>query len=221
MAASTPPTCLLDRGLETLLLTTQSRREFLCSLWANSPLPKALQVPILDSYFRYYHQQCTTAVHDTLNQTITHQTMIQIARILLDSAAALSDIPQLLRSELNSEDTSSYDHYWVFFAVRALTMIDVGELRMAIRFGQTSRIWRDGSLKEFINLTFPTQTERSDGIKLEPLFTARNLELITSVRTNWTDDLADHLRLEKDKTSVRIFSHVSFFELHRHTCVRV
>lgn len=42
------------------------------------------------------------------------------------------------------------------------------------------------------------------------MFTARNLERVAGIRVIWTSNLADHLHLEDDDTSVRIFYHVSF-----------
>ncbi|KAE9365104.1 hypothetical protein N431DRAFT_496266 [Stipitochalara longipes BDJ] len=94
-------------------------------------------------------------------------------------------------------------------------MIDVGGLRQGIKLGQISRNWTHGSLKDFINSTFPSTKELSDNVKLERLFTARNIEWVADIQVIWTSNLADHLQLEDDDTKVRIFSHASFLELHR------
>lgn len=57
--------------------------------------------------------------------------------------------------------------------------------------------------------------ELSDHVKLERLFTARNIERLADIQVIWTSNLADHLQLEDDDTKVRLFSHTSFLELHR------
>jgi len=103
----------------------------------------------------------------------------------------------------------------MFLAVRVLTMIDVGGLRRSMKLGQVSRSWTHGSLKDFIDSTFPSTKELSDNVKLERLFTARNIEWIADIQVIWTSNLADHLQLEDDDTKVRIFSHATFLELHR------
>jgi hypothetical protein len=95
-------------------------------------------------------------------------------------------------------------------------MIDVGGLRDGIRLGQVSRDWTSGSLRDFIKSTFPCTSELSDHVKLERLFTARNIERVADIQVIWTSNLADHLQLEDDDTKVRLFSHASFLELHRH-----
>jgi hypothetical protein len=47
----------------------------------------------------------------------------------------------------------------------------------------------------------------SDHVKLERLFTARNIERVADIQVIWTSNLADHLQLEDDDTKVRLFSH--------------
>lgn len=94
-------------------------------------------------------------------------------------------------------------------------MIDVGALRHGLRLGQTPRMWVKGTLRDFVNSVFPPSTTLSDDLKLEKLFNARNLERVAGIQVVWTSNIADHLQLEDDDTSVRIFSHASFLELHR------
>lgn len=81
--------------------------------------------------------------------------------------------------------------------------------------GQVPRVWNNGSLRDFVKSTFPTIKELPDDLKLERMFTARNLERVAGIQVIWTSNLADHLQLEDDDTSVRIFSHVSFLEVQR------
>ncbi|KAH8790910.1 hypothetical protein F5882DRAFT_291442 [Hyaloscypha sp. PMI_1271] len=93
--------------------------------------------------------------------------------------------------------------------------MDVGGLRNGVKLGQVSRRWTSGLLRDFVQSTFPCSKELSDHVKLERLFTARNIERLADIQVIWTSNLADHLQLEDDDTKVRLFSHTSFLELHR------
>jgi hypothetical protein len=94
-------------------------------------------------------------------------------------------------------------------------MVDVGGLRNGVKLGQVSQRWTSGSLRDFVQSTFPCSKELSDHVKLERLFTARNIEPLADIQVIWTSNLADHLQLEDDDTKLRLFSHAAFLELHR------
>jgi hypothetical protein len=53
----------------------------------------------------------------------------------------------------------------------------------------------------------------SSEIKLERVSNARNLERVAGIQVIWSSNIADHLQLEDDDTSVRLFLHASFLEL--------
>lgn len=115
---------------------------------------------------------------------------------------------------LDPDESNEEDRAWTFLAARVLTMIDIGGLRSGVRLGQVSRVWASAELRDFIKSTFLVTKEKSN-MKLEKLFTARNLERVAGMQVIWTSNIADHLLLEDDDTSVRIFSHASFLELHK------
>lgn len=77
------------------------------------------------------------------------------------------------------------------------------------------------ALREFISSVFPQSPVLLDEVKLERLFNARNLERVAGIQVIWTSNIADHLQLEDDDTSVRLFSHASFLELHRYWYVSI
>jgi hypothetical protein len=158
-----------------------------------------------------------TALWDLCDEIKTHRQIIEIARRIADPEVNMERMQPLL-SQTRSSDQ---ERYWIFFAVRILTMIDVGELRKGLRLGQVPRTWDNGSLREFVKSTFPMDRELPDEIKLEKLFNARNLERVASIQVIWTNNLADHLQLQDDDQSVKLFSHVSFLELHRNWLVQL
>jgi hypothetical protein len=127
-----------------------------------------------------------------------HKEVVDVAEQLVGQSASSPDVSPAGQSE---EET-----HWMYFAVRAMTMMDVGGLRQGLRLGQTPLMWVNGSLRDFINSVFPARAILTDDIKLERLFTARNLERVAGIQVIWTNNTADHLQLEGDDTSVRLFS---------------
>ncbi|RDW91551.1 hypothetical protein BP5796_02716 [Coleophoma crateriformis] len=204
----------LEHGLETLLLTTKSRSEFSRSLMRVDVPAKIFQSPNLDSYFRYYLEQCTTAVIDTSDQTKTHRQIVNTARLLADPSTDASYISNLLERATTSDEEND-EVYWTFFAVRVLTMIDVGGLRQGIRLGLSPNIWSEGTIRDFVKAKFPAEKVLFSNGKMDPLFNACNIDSIASIRVIWTNNIADHLILEDGDRSIKVFSHVSFLELHR------
>jgi len=204
---------ILENDLQRLLQTPTSRLEFAKSLWnpqnRDSLNLENFQPPNFEGYFGYYQDQCVTWLCDRFFQSKTHRKLIDKARKIASLDA--QQMQALLRPQEDNEEERS----WMFLAVRVLTMVDVGGLRNGIKLGQVSRNWTSGSLRDFMKSTFPRTKELSDHVKLERLFTARNIERVADIQVIWTSNLADHLQLEDDDTKVRLFSHASFLELHR------
>jgi hypothetical protein len=192
---------VLETSLGTFLLTAKSRHEFAESLWQRSFMLESFQPPYFESYFRYYRDQFVTALSDNHENGKSHRDILDIARQLTDRASSSGGASLLCKDE--------EERYWIYFAVRVLTMIDVGGLRQGLRLGQTPRIWTYGPLREFVNSVFPPPV-LSEEVKLEKIFNARNLERVAGIQVIWTSNIADHLQLEDDDTSVRLFSHASF-----------
>jgi len=149
---------------------------------------------------------------DTTSQNKLHRQLVEKAREIESLDA--QQMQTLLIPQDNTEKGRS-EQSWLFLAVRVLTMIDVGGLRNGIKLGQVPREWPSGSLRDFINATFPKTNDKTIAVKLDSLFTAPNIERIADIQVIWTSNLADHLLLEDEDTKVRLFSHVSFLELHR------
>ena len=202
---------ILQNELRAVIRSPESRLEFARSLWqpqnGHSLTTGNFQAPSFEGYFGFYEDQCITWLCDKYSQDKTH-------RQLVEKACEIAGLDaQQLQPLLLSQD--EMERSWLFLAVRIFTMIDVGGLRTGIKLGQVSRNWTNGSLRAFIESTFPCTKEELDHVKLERLFTARNLERVADIQVIWTSNLADHLQLEDDDTKVRLFSHASFLELHR------
>lgn len=200
---------VLESGLQTILYSARSRYAFAKSIWGTHLSLEDFEPPEFEEFFRYYQEQCTTALCDIDDDTKSHRQLAQIAQQLADPNTDFTTLHTLVSERKNNT------RYWTLCAARIMTMVDIGELRHGIRVGQVHRDWTSGSLKAFMSKTFPISRELPDDVKLEKLFTARNLQRFASIQVIWTNNLADHLQIEDDDTTIKIFSHVSFLSLHR------
>jgi hypothetical protein len=78
--------------------------------------------------------------------------------------------------------------------------------------------WEQGlSLRQFVSKTFePRDALINERVKLDRIFTAKNIGRIAGMKVVWTENLADHLRVLDEDTDVAIFHHAAFLEMVRH-----
>ncbi|KAI0547489.1 hypothetical protein F4679DRAFT_365881 [Xylaria curta] len=100
---------------------------------------------------------------------------------------------------------------------RLLLMMTIGEPPLGIDGPNTIR-WDTGSLREFTESYFGPGA----GIRLQPnkpqigkILTALNLRKIGGLKTEWTRNIADHLRLVDDDKTISIFDCVAFLRFQR------
>lgn len=171
-----------------------------------------------DSFFEYYDQQCTAARHDTKNQSLvrTHRDLLKFVKVLQDITKKKMAIKTDLRLSLLLDDSDDSDELLengLNLAARIWLMLFVGEYRQIIGPTQRRIVWKeDGSILGLLELEFSNQAEVKDNVKLERLFTARNMERIAGLEIIWTSNLADHLRLFDDDTRVAIFHQACFLK---------
>ncbi|KAF4421750.1 hypothetical protein FACUT_10902 [Fusarium acutatum] len=106
---------------------------------------------------------------------------------------------------------------------RLILMIEVGNLEKASGFmHQTGPrplpLWDENSLESLTEKIFPMSHHQScGGITMTPEFSAWSLENVAGIKIEFTDNLADHLRLTNNNSQVYIFHHVAFLEAQRHS----
>ena len=180
-----------------------------------------------DSYFAYYTEQCSLALHDAGKHISarTHRDIIEITRHLKNQLTR-DAIKQLLRAKLpvpkpgNDSNDSNEEKLLdssIDLAARLLLMMEFGNLQYGFS-GLTELFWKpeDGPLKNFIAKYFTVSgTPGQESIKLERKFNARSLGRIAGIKIEWTKSLADHLRLIDDENKVLIFHYASFLECQR------
>ncbi|ENH71788.1 hypothetical protein FOC1_g10004035 [Fusarium oxysporum f. sp. cubense race 1] len=105
---------------------------------------------------------------------------------------------------------------------RLVLMIEVGSLEKASGFmHQTGPrplpLWDENSLDSLTERLFPISCQHGcSGMTMTPDLSAWSLENVAGIRIEFTDNLADHLRLTNNNTQLYIFHHVAFLEAQRH-----
>ncbi|KAH7072577.1 hypothetical protein FB567DRAFT_480974 [Paraphoma chrysanthemicola] len=198
-----------------------TRHSIVDALWP-SPTNSTIEQQYLElePYFDYYIRQCHNALVDGGHHVLTrtHQDIVDIARHI-ESNGTRDSIKVHLKSKFttpNRPEEDSILNNTIDLAARLHLMVNVRSTRSFIS-GQMQLNWTNGGLKDCVSEHFKeSRVLGSDGIRLDTLFTAANLERIAGIRVRFTDNLADHLRLiDKDDKIVAVFHHASF--LHRQT----
>ena len=208
---------LLRDKLQKTPIDAKTRREIVHTLWPPHS-DSELEEEQLDweAYFTYYTQQCRDALHDQGRHVLprTHQDVVDIAQLLKEPATR-DQMKDYVRSKLTSSNLPNEKEVLensVDLAARLLLMMDIGVFQYGYS-GRPELVWRTGSLRNFVDDHFEDPQVLGDkNIKLENIFTARNLGRIAGIQIEWTDNLADHLRMGDEDKKVFIFGHASFLK---------
>lgn len=132
----------------------------------------------------------------------------QLLRNNLSPTEAVSVIEQRLKSRVGVE----YCQEIVWFTARLLVMTNVGRFMSEAQFCRNT-LWESSSLRECVNDYLSEAPKMScEGIKLPKTFNAWSIESVGGIKVRLTDNLADHLLLVEDDTTVLVFHHASFLE---------
>jgi hypothetical protein len=140
----------------------------------------------------------------------------------------LSDVAQLLRSNLthseaienigqrlrvtNLQVPVEYCEEIAYFTARLLVMMSVGRY-MSEAHLRRNISWESSSLVDCVGNYFSEIPRMSyESVKLPKAFNAWSIETVAGIKVKLTDNLADHLLLVEDDTTVLIFHHASFLE---------
>ncbi|KAF5537115.1 hypothetical protein FPHYL_12805 [Fusarium phyllophilum] len=106
---------------------------------------------------------------------------------------------------------------------RLILMIEVGSLEKASGFmHQTGPrplpLWDEDYLDSLTGKLFPISSQQTcRGMAMTPELSAWSLENVAGIKIEFTDNLADHLRLTNNNTQLYIFHHVAFLEAQRNS----
>ena len=209
---------MLNGPLNKTPIDAATRSEIIESFWPANGSSRYRQDELdWESYFRYYARQCHDALIDQGQHVLarTHQDILDVAHQLEDLTPR-DAIKENLRSRLSTRHRPNEDEILdgaIDLAARLHLMVNIAVDKPVIS-GQAQLKWKSGILRDFLNHYFSEpQVLGNNGIKLEQMFTASNLERIAGIQIKPTDNLADHLRMiDKEDKVVAIFHHASFLK---------
>lgn len=89
-------------------------------------------------------------------------------------------------------------------------MMRIGDVPQEFSRGRSIN-WGKATLADFVNGHFSSTPALShERIKFEKTFNVLSLLKVAGLEVQWTDNLADHLRLANDDRVVRVFHHATF-----------
>jgi len=208
-------------GDPRLPVPTETRDEITKCLWlqraTTAPDPAQLD---WDPYFAYYTAECNLAIQSgggRYTSIRSHDDIVSLAGEL-QADRNKEKIKQWLRPKLQGPRTQKEADDMLegstTLAARLLAMTEIGP-RPFMSEAQTALNWTDNSLslKKLMATYFIDQTATSqDDHEFEEDFTAYNLHRLAGIEIIWTDNLADHLRLTRNRKKVHIFHHASFLK---------
>ncbi|OJD35266.1 uncharacterized protein BKCO1_1800016 [Diplodia corticola] len=195
-----------------------------------------------ERFFEYYLDQCEYSLRDggKYVSVRTHRDILELASLIKDPRNTRKDVARKLRSPFDDDDISetssciapdmpvpTKEQYnppsvteesiqgSIDLVARLLTMINFGKRDVGL--GPRGRLmWMHGSLSFSCKQYFDKKPTLSmKAVQLEKVFNARNLQRFTGMEIEWTDNLADHLRMCEFDKKIRIFHHVTFLENHK------
>lgn len=163
------------------------------------------------AYFKFYRSRCESELHDDGRHALarTHQDVIDIV-IALKAGNAREQIRQELRLKLKSPHVNEDElaDRSIDLAASLWLMIDFGNLQYGFCGRQLQ--WSAGSLEGSVRQEFDkTPSLGHQGVKLQRIEYALNLDRIAGVKILPTANLLDHLRLTDDDTKLYVFHHAS------------
>ena len=194
-----------------------------------SPTLQLRDLHSLERYFEYYERELRLLNLGRMQHGIprnelavkTHADILLVVEFLrgekhLTKRQARDQLKQSrVRFSNTDEDAleSSID-----LSLRLWMMLNIREYELRLQTPQTpSLMWDEGeSFENFLGKTFRCSKgsiETKDS-RLDPSFTAAFMVDICGLRLEWTDCLADHLRLDRREKILRIFPYKPFLRNH-------
>ncbi|OAL46503.1 hypothetical protein IQ07DRAFT_658698 [Pyrenochaeta sp. DS3sAY3a] len=169
----------------------------------------------IEVYFKFYRSRCESALHDGGRHALvrTHQDVIDIV-IALKAGDTREKIQQELRLKLkrSHDNEDELIDRSIDLAASLWLMIDFGNIQYGFCGRQLQ--WSGGHLDSCVNQELNTHPSLGhEGVKLQRIFNALNLDRIVGVKILPTANLLDHLRLTDDDTKLYVFHYASI--LHK------
>jgi hypothetical protein len=185
---------------------------------------EAADLHSFERYFRYYEQELglqnfgkmAKALRPTPLAVKTHADVIHVVNAIRTRQDSTKlELRLQLAQHFDRANSDEIDRS-IDLGVRLWTMVNVREPRLKLLAPQTEPIsWQcSATLRSLLAQTFPRsrwQLEVKDS-RLHPSFTAAFMTDICGLQLEWTDCLADHLRLDRREKALRIYSYKSVLQ---------
>ncbi|QKD52281.2 uncharacterized protein FOBCDRAFT_291101 [Fusarium oxysporum Fo47] len=206
----------LDSSLLDLPLPQLTKTTIASECWASRYQdPRLNSVDFdLQSFWTYYNKECARALHNGGRYVAlrSHRDVVDCIR-KLKSGMLRHDIKEELREKLTALHDNEDEMLDNSIDLAASLLLMISFCSFAYGFSGRSHLrWSHGSLESFVSTYFDPGAAQlaKENVKMEKIFTARNLCRIAGLDIVWTDNLVDHLRLTDDDRRVHVFHHASF-----------
>ncbi|KAI1261432.1 hypothetical protein F5Y18DRAFT_431279 [Xylariaceae sp. FL1019] len=166
----------------------------------------------MPAYFEYLRRQWFAMATDADGRYVTArqlQDVYGIVRLLREGYSrdyVLSDLKQTNPGATENACSNSIN-----LAIRLLLMLKIG----AVQHQATPHRgleWQSGTLASFLHGHFGSPQILDSHVRLPKTFNAWSIAVIGGLAIEFTDNIADHLRLIEDDGTLLVFHHASFLE---------
>uniref|UniRef100_A0A4E9E631 UDP-N-acetylglucosamine transferase subunit ALG14 n=1 Tax=Gibberella zeae TaxID=5518 RepID=A0A4E9E631_GIBZA len=211
----------LDSSLLDLPLPQLTKTTITSEYWASQHQAQRLNSVDVDlqSFWTYYNKECVRALHNGGRYVAlrSHRDVVDCIH-KLKSGMLRHDIKEELREKLTAPHDNEDEMLDNSIDLAASLLLMMSFCSFAYGFSGRSHLrWSHGSLESFVAAYFDPGTAHlaKENVKMEKIFTARNLCRIAGLDVVWTDNLVDHLRLTDDDRRVHVFHHASFLHVQQ------
>lgn len=170
-----------------------------------------------DVYLHYYTAECKRAIeydHGEYTTIRTHEDVRTIARRLRRGQSKEEIMRLLVQQDTQKramDIRTRMAEGSVRLVARLMSMIDIGPLPYGIQ-GRAALPWDDkgSNLQTILAEYFQKAPPVAGKVKFGCDFTVFNIHRFGGLKIQWTNNLANHLRLMDDDTTLCIFHHVTF-----------
>lgn len=180
----------------------------------------------LEGFFNYYESELSTLSLGKWSRTTqspgiaisTHADLLFVVQsIQAGGSSTKTEIRKRLKHRFLNADDSALDRS-IDLSMRLWLMINIRENRLRLQTPRTPVIvWRDDwTFRHLLDHTFPTPRWElgAKDSRLHPAFTASFMVEVCGLKLEWTDCLADHLRLDRREKVLQVYPHKAFLQYH-------
>ncbi|KAK8018519.1 hypothetical protein PG991_007709 [Apiospora marii] len=138
--------------------------------------------------------------------------MVQLASIFHHNRTRGDIIQSYAASSSGKTGNTEAANCAIDLCARLLLMVTIGEPPNGLP-GPNTIHWESGTLADFIESCFGVQAQLNpENAQISKMLTMLNLQKIGGMEIEWSQSLADHLRLIDDDRKILVFSCISFLK---------